>query len=183
MSLMYAEMGMKIVGGLAEMAVNKEQYKMQVATQKYQRKMTALSAAFSTNTLTGNEISLRDAGIRAAGAIQMQARKDQASNEAGAAAAGVTGGSVLASQRGLKRSALSAGRGLSEARKGEDMVSTDARRKLALDVAFQRDTTVLSRPSTAMALLGLGATLIDTYDSHQPKGSQTSDAIAGWFRK
>lgn len=182
MSLMYAQMGLSV--SRAALGYGSDKIKHDIATmqQDYDNAMSALSAAQQLNTITQNEISVRDAAVRASTAIDIQAMKDRADAEVSAAAAGVRGGSVRSTLRGLARSRLTAKQSLHKRVKAQAQASTQSRRNTELSKVFSKDISVLPTPSTASALLGLGATIIDTYDSHQPDGQKVADTIAGWGR-
>ncbi len=180
MSLMYAQMGFSVASAFAQGMSAKAGYDMERVQRDYQDKMSAISAAQSRNALTTNEIAARDAAMSASQAIQVQSLVDASATEADAAAAGVTGGSVRSSMRGIMRSRLLAKKALSDKVQANARAFTQDRRNLALSEVMNKDVSVIPRPSVASSLLGLGASIIDIYDSHQPEGGKTTDTIAGW---
>lgn len=182
MSLMYAQMGMAAVSAFSQFSQSKHQHKMEEINRKYQETMSGISAAQQLNTLTANEISLRDAAVRAGVSIETQSLEDRAVAEVAAATAGVSGGSVKSTMRGLMRSRLMAQHSLRKKVEAQKRAATQDRRNVALSRAMNKDVSVIARPNTASALLGLGASMIDIYDSHQPHGSKTTDILAGWGR-
>lgn len=183
MSLMYAQMGMAAVGAYSGYQQQKHDAKMQQLQQAYQNKMSDISKAFSLNTQTENEINVRDAGVRASQAIQIQSMQNKSSAIVGAAAAGVHGSSVNSAMRGLTRSKLQASEALNFKMKAQARSDLTQRRNIHLSAAFNRDVSPIGKPSAASALLGLGMSMIDIYDSNQPEGQQSTDRLANWGRR
>lgn len=181
MSIMYAQMGMSIVGGLAQMNADSTEFKLKKLTQKYQNTMSQISKAQQENTMTDNEISFRDSAVLAKKATELQSLRDTADAEVSAATAGTAGGSVNAVLLGLRRSRLSALSAMDKNILGQRRAFAAERRNVAFSAIYNKDITVLSRPSTASALLGMAAGLIDIYDESQPAGQKTSDSLARLF--
>lgn len=179
---MYAQMGMSVISGLSAHGTAKHNARMETIMRDYNQTMSDISAAQQLNTMTENEISARDASIRAASALDIQSMKDRANAEVDAAASGVAGGSVRNSLRGLTRSRLMAKKAMHEKVKAQKRSFAQDRRNVALARVMNKDVSVIPKPSTASALLGLGASMIDIYDSHQPDGQKIEDTIAGWGR-
>lgn len=165
---MYAQMGMSVVSAFDSFGAAKHSAAMDKVSRDYQEKMSSISAAMQFNTLTENEIGTRDALVRASTAIQVQSMQDRASSEAGAAAAGVTGGSVTSTMRGMMRSNLQAKHSLRKRKEAEARAHTNNRRNVRLAQVMNKDISPIAQPSAASALLGLGASMLDIYDSHQP---------------
>ncbi len=182
MSLMYAQMGMKVVDALSAHGQAKHKVRMEEIMRDYQQTMSDISAAQQLNTMTANEISARDASIRAASALDIQSLQDRAGAEVEAAAAGVAGGSVRNTMRGLTRSRLMAKKAMHDKVQAQKRSFTQDRRNVALARVMNKDVSVIPKPSAASALLGLGASMIDIYDSHQPDGQKIEDTIARWGR-
>lgn len=183
MSLMYAQMGMSLVNAWGQAGEDAAMYDMQKMQQKYESTMSAIALAQKRNAMTKNETSVADATARASAALEVQSLQDRASLEVGAAAAGVKGGSVRSAMQNLQRSRLMAKANLKKKQQANAAVQADQRHSLTMQHIFNKDISVIQPPSTAMALLGLGASMIDIYDQHQPEGSKVSDTIAGWGRK
>lgn len=179
MSLMYAQMGMSVISAIGQHSAAKHQYTMDKIARDYREKMSSISAAMQSNTLTANEISTRDALVRAGTAIQVKSLKDRANATVSAAASGVSGGSVTNTMRGLMRSKYQAMHAHQKRREATQRSNTQNRRQLALAKAMNKDITPIQPPSAASALLGLGASLVDIWDSHQPPGSTLADRMAG----
>lgn len=180
--LMAAQMGTRLVSAFGTHSADRHRYNMETISREYREKMSGISFAMQSNTMTQNEISARDAQVRSQEAIQIQAMEQEAEVEAGAAAAGVSGGSVTSAMRGMMRSRLRAYRALEMQKTAQSQTNTSNRRNLALERAMNKDISPIMRPSAASALLGLGAGLIDIYDSHQAPGSTIEDTMAGWGR-
>lgn len=181
-NLMYAQMGLNAVSTGFDFLSSREKAKMQKIQQDYQNTMSALSAAQSLNSVTENEIGLRDAAIRAESTLQLQTMRDKADGEVAAAAAGVRGGSVKSVMRGMMRDSLQAKFALKQNHKNERRSALSQRRNILISKAFNKDISVIPRPSAASALLGLTKSTLDIWDSHQPEGQKISDKLAGWGR-
>lgn len=183
MSLMYAQMGLAGINAISGYGTAKHNASMQRMQQDYTNSMNAFAAAQALNTQTANETSLRDAAVTAKLAMQGQSMQDMARAEVSAAAAGVAGGSVDAAMRGLTRSKLQAQMALKRKMQSHSRANAASRRGIALNKAMGKDISVIPKSSVASALLGLGAQMIDIYDSHQPEGQQTTDIMARWGRE
>jgi hypothetical protein len=181
--LMFAQMGSKVVSALGQYSAQQHQYRMEKIARQYRERMSAISLSMQNNTLTSNEIEANDALIRARQSIDIAGMKQEAAAEAGAAAAGVAGGSVTSTMRGLMRSRYRAYHAHDQRRAQQNRQNTQARRQTALAAAMNKDITPIIKPSAASALLGLGAGLIDIYDSHQTPGNRTTDALARMGRR
>lgn len=181
MSLMYLQMGHRALGAYAGYSAQRHSSKMAEIQKHYQNVMADIAAAQQNNTQTMNEVEVRDAFVRTGIALEVQAMKDQGSAEASAAAAGVKGGSVNSALRGLMRSHMQSKAALTQRKDQQHRANTQARRNIALNRAFSKNRDIIPQPSAASALLGLGAQMIDVYDSHQTPGETTSDAIAEWW--
>lgn len=177
MSIMYAQMGMSVVSAINTWQNTNYKMKMDALMRDHQNTMSAISKAMSLNAQTDNEIGMRDAVVNASQALQVQSMADKAEGAAGAAASGVTGGSVSAAMLGLERSKLKANSALKARVKAQSKADLQARRNIAVSAAFNKDITASVRPSTASVLLGLGTSLLDIYDTHQPDGQKLTDKI------
>jgi hypothetical protein len=182
MSLMWAQMGTSIISAASQYSAQRHAFTMDSIAREYRENMSNISLAMHNNTLTQNEISARDALVRSGVALQVEGMKQESAAEAGAAAAGVSGGSVTNVMRGMMRSRLMAKHALAQRGAAQSRMNTQARRQAALSAAMNKDITPMVAPSPASALLGLGASLIDIYDSHQTPGNRTTDTMAGWGR-
>lgn len=166
---------------------SKIQYDMEQFAKKHRDSMNAIARAQQENSLTLQEVNVRDAGMRAAQALALQSNAETADAEVSAAAAGVAGGSVQATMRGLERSALKANANRKATIQSKLKAIGQERKNLKLDAIFGRDIGTSLRPSASMALLGLGTQLIQTYDENQPEGYKTTDVLSSritdWFGK
>jgi hypothetical protein len=172
MSLMYAQMGMKAVGALSSFSAAKHGSKMEAISRAYQEKMAGISAAMQLNVQTQNEIEQKDAAVRASAALELTAMQDRAEAEVSAAAAGNAGGSVVGTMRGLMRSRLLAKQALRTNVKNAARANTQTRRNIEFSRVMGTDISPIGKPSVASAMLGLGASMIDIYESHQPENRQ-----------
>lgn len=199
MSLMYGQMGMSVLSTMTAMDTgrtnatlannqNATDTKLARMTQAYQNTMADISKAQQLNTMTENEIGVRDAAARASQALRVTGMQDAAVAEASAAAAGVRGGSVRSAMNGIERSKLQARAALRQRLSANARSAHNERINLELSSVFNRDVSPthnaqkIRPPSAASALLGLGANLIDIYDNNQPEGEKSTDAMAEWWR-
>ena len=180
---MQLKMGMQAIGALSDFGIQQTQHRMNVASQEHRNVMNQLSSGIQQNAVTIAEIQTQDSAVRLSEAIQTQSMKDKGSAAVSAAAAGVQGGSVKAAMLGLRRSALQAQDARIRNRDSALTAQAENRKNIELSAIMGRDISVLPAPSAASALLGLGASLVDTWDSNQPKGETSADNIANWFSK
>ena len=178
---MKLKMGMQAFGAFTDYSIQRTQYKMQVASQEHKNVMNQLSSGIQQNAVTIAEIQTQDKAVRLSEAIQTQSMKDKGSAAVSAAAAGVQGGSVRATMLGLRRSALKAQDARIRNRDAALQAQAEGRKNIEMSAIMGRDISVLPAPSAASALLGLGASLVDTWDANQPEGSRSADNIANWF--
>lgn len=168
MSKMYTRMGMAVTGAIGSYATGVHESKLAAMSQAYQNKMADISKAMSLNTMTANEINVRDAAIRASESIQIQAMRDKSEATVSAAAAGVTGSSVASAMRGLDRSKLQATAALKYRLKQQALADLNGRRNLHMSAAYGRNVSPLGRASVGAAMLGLGASMLDIYEDNTP---------------
>ena len=180
---MQLKMGMQAIGALSDFGIQQTQHRMNVASQEHRNVMNQLSSGIQQNAVTIAEIQTQDSAVRLSEAIQTQSMKDKGSAAVSAAAAGVQGGSVKATMLGLRRSALQAQDARIRNRDSALTAQAENRKNIELSAIMGRDISVLPAPSAASALLGLGASLVDTWDANQPQGSTSADNIANWFSK
>lgn len=168
MSLMYAQMGLAVGGAFLQRSAEKAQATVAKAQQEYHNVVAGLQATAGRNTITANEVAVRDAALRAAEGIQLQSMKDRASASVSAAAAGVKGGSVTATLAGMARSRLQARQAIHTNLMSQAAQFADQRNSIAINSILNKDITQIRAPSIGSSLLGLGMSIIDIYDSHQP---------------
>lgn len=173
-------MGISAFGAIAENQTANIQADMKASAQAYTNTMRKISTAQSLNAATIQGVQLQDKARRLEVTLQQRSIQDMAASEVGAAAAGVAGGSVQQALLGLKRSALGAQNARMRNLDSELFAVDKQKQNIRLAGILGQDTSVIQRPSTASALLGLGATLLDTYDKNQPKGSQAADGARLW---
>lgn len=176
--LMYAQMGMAAVSAYSQYSAAKHDAKMREIQQKYHNKMVAISRVNELNNLTENEIATTDAFKRAQVAMASSALQDKANAELSAAVAGVRGGSVEATQRGLARSKLTADWTLQRKRKSQIMAESQQWMSVNVDALRARDTAIIPKPSVSAAVTGLATTLLDIYDTNQPESQQISSHLS-----
>jgi hypothetical protein len=89
----------------------------------------------------------------------------------------VQGNNVDATMRGLRASALGAQAARKARFKAEMRAHHNERINLNVGTIMGKDIQVQSRPSLLSAAIGLGATLVDTYDADQPDGDKLGDSL------
>lgn len=179
MSLMYAQMGLSAISTFGSYKVASIQADMQQRMQQYQNTMSALSAAQSRNTITSNEVSVRDASVRVAEQIQQQALTQEGSAAVAAGAAGVAGSSTAAVMRDLKGSAARANKSRTDQLQAQYRAFGQERRNVNLAQVYNKDVSVIPKPSSASMLLGLSTGLLDIWDSHQTPGDTIAARLSG----
>lgn len=180
---MALKMGNQALGAASTFKLEQTQFRMQTAAREHKNTLNKISSGIQQNAVTIAEIQTQDKAVRLSEAIQTQSMKDKGSAAVSAAAAGVQGGSVKAAMLGLRRSALKAQDARIRNRDAALNAQAENRKNIELSAIMGRDISVLPAPSAASAMLGLGATLVQTWDDNQPEGSKTSDTIGGWFSK
>ena len=177
--LMFAQMGLSAIQGWGQYRIASIQAEMQQNLQDYQNTMSALSAAQSHNILTGNEVSVRDAGVRAAEALQQRALKQEGSAQVAAGAAGVTGSTTEVVMRDLRSSAARANKSRTDQLQAQYRAFGQERRNVNLAQIYNKDVSVIPKPSAASALLGIGTSLLNIWDSHQTPGRTIAARLSG----
>ena len=163
------KMATQVIGAYTEFDLQKTQHRMQVSAQAHRDVMNQLSSGIQQNAVTVAEIQTQDKAVRLSEALQTQSMKDKGSAAVSAAAAGVQGGSVKATMLGLRRSALQAQDARIRNRDSELQAQAENRKNIELSAIMGKDISIIPAPSAASALLGLGASLFDTWDANQPK--------------
>ncbi len=174
-SLMYKQMGLAAIGGLASAVVSKEQARLDESIQRYRNTISALQGAQSRNTITENEIAAQDASTRQDLEIQRQGIIAEGQARTSSATAGISGGSTNRVLQGLRNSVARAQYGRTERLEQQFNAFGAERRNVGISQALSKDTSVIPSPSAASALLGIGTDLLRTYDAHQPKGDRLFD--------
>ncbi len=180
---MYANMGLSVAQGVAGFVQKGIASKLADDMQKHRNAMIALTAAMTQDTIMMNEISTRDASIRASFSIAQAGARDQGAAEVGAAAAGVKGASVDKTMRGLRRSALMAHAARKSKRDSELRAHAQESRNVAVGAILGKDITVNSKPSALMSIMGVGKNLIEDFDQSQPEGDKLGDRIKRWWEQ
>ena len=180
--------GMKAVAGISsgisDYMIGGIQADMQEAQQAHSNAMRSLSSAQQQNTVTLQEAQLQDKAARLGESLQIASMKDRGSAEVNAAAAGVAGGSVQQALLGLKRSAIQAQDARMRNLSSEMMATQEQRSNIKLAAVMGEDISIIQRPSIGTALLGIGVSVMETYDKNQPKGSKLADgSITDWFKR
>lgn len=149
--------------------VARERNKLDKEMQRHRNAVTGISSNLQRNATTLQEIDVRQANRRTDQTIQTRAMQDQASAEVSAAAAGVTGGSVQAVMRGLKRSELNAQHARIDGTENAYQTLGQQRKNINISQIFQTDNTVLPGPSVSALLLSMGTAAYDVYSAGKTK--------------
>ncbi len=176
-SLMFTQMGLSAIGGLASVGVSAQQAKLNESIQQYRNTISALQAAQSRNVLTENEIGARDASIRQDLDIQRQGIMAEGQARTSSAEAGVSGGSTSRVMQGLRNSVARAQYGRTERLEQQYNSFGQERRNVGVAQALNKDISVMPRPSATSTLLGIGTDLLKIYDAHQPAGDRLFDPV------
>lgn len=176
--MMIGKMANQVVGAYADYSTSKIQHEMNVAAREHKKVMTAISNAQQQNSLTHAEVQTRDAGIRAAQSLQLTALKTKSDAEVSAAAAGVSGNSVEGTLQNMKRSALNANAARKATLKSKFEAIGQERKNVKMAAIYSRDIRAIIPPSPTSALLGLSASLLQTWDENQPEGLKSADRLA-----
>jgi hypothetical protein len=173
-----------ISSGISDYMIGGIQADMQEAQQAHNNAMRTLSSAQQQNSMTLQEAQLQDKAARLGESLQIASMKDRGSAEVNAAAAGVAGGSVQMALLGLKRSAIQAQDARMRNLNSEMQAAQEQRNNIKLAGIMGEDISIIQRPSIGTALLGIGVSVMDTYDQNMPKGSKLADGkITDWFKR
>jgi len=176
--LLAAKLGTDVVGAAGNFILADTQVKMQKDAQKHREAMLGISSALQLNSVTKQEIDVRDSSIRLQQQISIASMQDKGQAEVNAAAAGVAGSSVDQVMRGLERSALNANYARMKSLKSNMQAAGDQRKNITLNRIAGRDTRVFQSPNVGMALLGLGTSLVSTYNNNQPEGDGLGNSLS-----
>lgn len=173
-----------ISSGISDYMIGGIQADMQEAQQAHNNAMRMLSSAQQQNSMTLQEAQLQDKAARLGESLQIASMQDRGSAEVNAAAAGVAGGSVQMALLGLKRSAIQAQDARMRNLNSEMQAAQEQRNNIKLAGIMGEDISIIQRPSIGTALLGIGVSVMDTYDQNMPKGSKLADGkITDWFKR
>ena len=157
---------------------------MQESAQAYSNQMRSISAAQQINAVSQEEVAMGDASRRLEATLQQTSMQDKGVAEVNAAAAGVQGGSVDQALLGLRRSSVQAQH--SRLRNLHSGLLASGKQKSNINLAriLGEDVSIIQRPSTGSAMMGLGASLIDIMDSNNPDGNKSTDPTVdfSWFK-
>ncbi|AUZ94786.1 hypothetical protein HOR97_gp34 [Agrobacterium phage Atu_ph03] len=128
--------------------------------QEYNNKLAKIQNGQNQNIITVNDLMRRDRKHTQLEQIQKSETATLASAEAAAAAAGATGNSVNAVLRDISSNAANAVAAIERDDDLQDAQSINQRFQSDLGLELQLDRRVISGPSTASLLLGLGEGLV-----------------------
>ncbi len=177
--LMYADMGLSVMSGLVNFAVQGEQAKIQKRLQEYQNTMSALSAGMAQNNIQRNAVQVRDNNVFADISVQSASLQEEAALAVEAAAAGVMGNSVAVGLRQRKADAARAQTSRKRQFDAERMQIEDQKKQVKMSAIYNENISPISKPSLGASLLGIGANLMQTWDAHNPVDRRVSTRLAG----
>jgi hypothetical protein len=177
-NLMYADMAISAFSKVGGYLVSKEESKLARSVQKFRNTMSALSAAQSENAITQNEIDAADNTAFSRLSLQVSSMRDQAAYDVEAAAAGIMGRSV-----DIGRAQLDAD--FDRAKTTIDRTDLRTRRQFGqqrqtvkLQQIYNKDTSVIPKPSLGNTLLDIGMSSVDIWDKHNPEDRQVSALLS-----
>lgn len=175
---MLGSMGSAVIGEVTDHSLRKTQYEMEVDAKSYREEMAAISKSMQMNNLTKAEANLSDQARRATVGLAKQELEDRGAAEVSAAAAGVAGGSVAATMRGLERSSLNANAARTKNYESALAASTANRKNITMQAIFNKDVNPLQIPNASDALLGMTQSVVEIWDDNQPEGHKSTDKIS-----
>lgn len=128
--------------------------------QEYNNKMVKLQDAENQNVITTNDLMRRDRKHTQLQQIRMSENATLAGAEAAAAATGTIGNSVNAVLKDISTNAANAVSSVERDDDLQDVQSMTQRFQSAFGAQMQLDRRVISGPSTASLMLGIGQGLI-----------------------
>lgn len=160
---MAASIGVSLLGmgagsnGAAASAKAQEKY------QAWRNAMAQISNAQTQNAITDNTVSQIQQSARQAMGIQRTGMEAQGASEVQAAAAGVTGRSVAATERNLERQTMRAEEGRRQTL--QDMFANERIQRMnsAMQATLGQSYSYIPQPSSASSMLGLGAGILKNY--------------------
>lgn len=170
-SYMMAEMGLTSIKAVASFGISREEARTQKILARHAKTMATLSAAQARFQVQRNEIGMVRQDMLARAGDAIVAMQDQAQAQVAAAASGASGNSVDSTMHAFGRA--EARQKFARQRQLEAGFSqtADERRDIAVQEAMAVTQPVIAKPSGASMLLGLGTSLLDIYDNHNPQNS------------
>lgn len=137
--------------------------KAQAKYQAWKNAMAQISNAQTQNAITDNTVSQIQQSARQAMGIQRTGMEVQGASEVQAAAAGVTGKSVAATERHLERQTLNAEEGRRQTL--QDMFANERIQRMnsSMQATLGQSYSYIPQPSAASSLLGFGAGVAKNY--------------------
>lgn len=192
--LMLAQMGLAISGGVAEMQTARLNYeskqitaetefKLKESYKKYRNTISQLEAARAENEINSNIAATHDADAEAEQDIQIQSMRDQGTANMVAGATKSKGNSVTLVMRALAASSAKAQFNKVENLKAQYLSFSKDRTNVRRDAILNKDITVntktiIPRPNSTAAILGIAGDILGIYDSHQAPGDTFTDRLS-----
>ena len=158
-----ASIGLQVLGIGAGANSQAAAAKAQAQYQAWRNAMAKISDAQTQNAITDNTVSQIQQSARQAMGIQRTGMEAQGASEVQAAAAGVTGRSVAATERNLERQTMHAEEGRRQTL--QDMFANERiqRANSAMQATLGQSYSYIPQPSSASSMLGLGADILKNY--------------------
>lgn len=179
MSLMFAQMGLSLVQDIGAFGEASIDAKMARSRQAYQNTMSALSAANAYNTVTFNENQALKQSDITRQAQQIAALEQEGKADVASGAAGVSGNTSDLIVRDLEASAARANKVRLDQLSGQMIAYGQERKNIELSKIYNKDISVIPKPSAASAMLGIGTNLLSIYDSHQTPSETIAARLGG----
>ena len=183
MSITFAQMGLSIAQGVGNFASASIEARMRRSTQAFRNTMAALSAAQSQNAITVNEIGVLDGADQLREQQQIAAVQQEGAAAVASAAAGVSGTTTELVVKDLKASAARANKARLDNVENQFLSFGQERKNIELSRIYNRDISVIPKPSAASAALGIGTNLLGVYDSNQTPGNTIASRLSGTLNK
>lgn len=144
-------------------SANEAAAKAQAKYQAWRNAMAQISNAQTQNAITDNTVAQIQQSARQAMGIQRTGMEAQGASEVQAAAAGVTGRSVAATERNLERQTMHAEEGRRQTL--QDMFANERIQRMnsAMQATLGQSYSYIPQPSSASSLLGFGAGALKNY--------------------
>lgn len=160
---MAARIGVSLLGMGAGNSGAEASAKAQAKYQAWRNAMAQISNAHTQNAITDNTVSQIQQSARQAMGIQRTGMEAQGASEVQAAAAGVTGRSVAATERNLERQTMHAEEGRRQTLQDVFANERVQRMNSAMQATLGQSYSYVPQPSSASSMLGLGAGVLKNY--------------------
>lgn len=175
---MFLEMGLSAIGSAADFIVSSENAKLKESIREFSNRMSGINTALNLGALNANDIALQEQASFGRISIEMARLSDLANAEVSAAAAGVEGNAV---DIGLADTSAAAGRAsslLDNNFRRVRLAQGQERRQVKVAGIFNKDISVVSKPSPILASLGVTTNLLNIRDRNVSEDKKISSIIS-----